>query len=660
MKIQILHLIVVMTTVLFSTLSGASNHEFSNFKTSSKFNALTSEVQNSNFSVTSELADMELSHLLSPKKLKNNNLNTYNSMDLSKIPWDRILKIILPFLLKDGENKTLGPLNELINWEKKFGGKIKNFGTIEWQEPLGYISVYARRELDEVATGKIEVNDVLELTINAETFLKHLSNEKLIEISNDQLSAFANVKYHKIFNYKHYKKTLEEAKKADFSTLLFPFKFFHFPDMLKLKKDEELSHQDFLSLNVEASASVTFYGFIKAGVTVSGTLEHQQATMIKIGKDAQFDDIYQMKKTVGTLAKIGIEASVALDLVKLIDLTLIKIAFEYQYEKAKTTFYHAPYLGQNTYPYEFSSKEFKVGEELSTSKTVSVDTDFLLWGNSSSTEKQYYHIKSLDTEEKIQQEWWSKESHVNSLFGGIVSSFLGDILGSFLGFSKKFASHQEYSFEENTKDNEFQLEFSRIMYLDNRKSLWSVMKVKLMKSLINSHDLIPQNVKELWNNKWFHKNVYVKDQYSFSSKIFSHFQWLGPYNFQVSSIYLCNLAGHKAVDLNSYEQPIKFNKLKWKQKNCLKNSYDKLIRITQTDNKKQKVERFLDYLKYFLKHSTDNKALYVLFPQELLSQQTVLLAKNKKGESFKGSYTRGSEKSLNLNQEYLNRLYLWR
>lgn len=660
MKKQILNKLIILIVALYTALGSATSQEFSHFKTSAKFKSLTSQVQNNNFSINAQNADAELYQLLSPAILRNNDHYNINSMDLSNIPWDRILKIIMPFLMDNGQSKTQGPINELINWDKKFGGKIKNFGSIEWQEPLGYISIYARREIDEVATSKIEVNDVLELTINAESFLKHLSDEKLIQISKDELNAFAKVKYHKIFQYKHYKKTLEEARKADLTTLLFPFKFFYFPDMLKLKKDEEISNQDYLSLNVEGSASVLFWGFIKAGITVSATLEHQQATMIKITKDAQFDDIYQMKKTVGTSAKIGIDASVAIDLLKLIDLTLIKVSFEYQYDKSKTTFYHAPYLGQNTYPMPFDSKNFFVGEELSTSKVVSVDGGFLIWGNSSSTEKQFYHIKNADTEEKIQQEWWAKESHVNSLFGGIVSNFLGDILGSFLGFSKKFATHQEYSFEENSKDNEFQLDFSRTMYLDNRKSMWSMMKVKLMKAVINNHDLIPDNVKELWNNKWFRKNIYVNDQYSFSSKIFSHFEWLGPYNFQVSSIYLCNLSNNPAINLNSYEQPINFKRLKWKQKSCLKSSYDKLIRITQTGDKREKVERFLDYLKYFLKHSADNKALYVLFPQNLLSQQTVLMAKNKDGESFKGSYTRGAEKPLDLNQEYLSRLYLWR
>lgn len=643
--------------------SYAADYNFQHLKPTAKFIELTSQGQNSqgqNVEIQDPEAEQELSFLLTPPKIRNDQYNVQQALDLDKIPWDRVLKILAPFLLNNGQGKTQAPLNELLNWKHKFGGGIKNYGTIEWQEPLGYISVHARRELDEINTNKIEVNDILEVVINAEAFIKHLSNEKLVQISNDQLSAFANIKYHKIFHYKHYKNSLEEAQKADLSTLLFPYQFFNFPHLLKVKKEEEISHRDYLTLNVSGSASVNFWVFIKAGVSVYASLEHQQASVIKITKNAQLDDIFQLKKTIGTTTKIGIDASVALDLFKLIDLTLIKISFEHITQKEKTTFYHAPYYSQFENSGEFFKNDYKMGEEISTSKSVNVDSKFLLWGSSKSNENQFHHIKSEQEDVKIYQNWWAKESHVHSLFGGIVTNFLGNILGSFLGVSKKFSSHQEHSFSENSVDNEFQLEFSRSMYLDNRSSFWSLGKVKYMKSLIANHDLIPSAVKELWYSKWLHKKVYVNDRYSFSHKVFSHFQWLGPYDFQLSAIYLCGLSGNKAVDINSYEQPIKMNKLKWKQKICVKNSYDKLMRVTQATDTRKKTENFLDFIKYFLKHSPDNRALYTLFSKDLLRHQTTLMGNNKADEKFKGSYSRGEGILLDLNQEYLHRMNLWR
>lgn len=656
-----LNFLILLVFILINNLSIVYAQEFEKFSITPKLKRLTQLTDIQDISLYNQDKENELFFLLTPEKLRTRQIFNVNEVNLSQFPWDRIIKILTPFLLSNGQNRTLNAFNDLPKLEHQFGGNIKNFGTIEWQEPLGFISFHVRRELNEVATSKIEVNDVLEIIINAETYLKHLSKENLVQISNEQLSAFANIKYHKIFNYKHYKNSLEEAQKADYATLLFPFKFFNFPYLLKLKKEEEISHKDFLSLNVEGSASANFATYIKAGISIRATIENKQATVIKISKDAQYDDIYQMKKSVGTKTNLGIEAGVALDFLKLLDLTLLKISYDYQYEKEKSTYYHAPLLDKiDISSIQMDKKNFWVGEETFTSKAVTIDSSFLLWGTSHRTEQQFTQIKNSTEEENIQEEWWAKETHVHSLFGGIISDFLGDLVGSFLGFSKKFSSQQEFIFEENSKENEFHLEFSRSMYLDNRSSIWSFTKKKLMKNFIDNHNLIPEDVKELWTKNWFHKNIYIKDEYSFSSKILSHFQWLGPYEFQVSSIYLCNLSMHPAIDLNSYENLINFKKLNWKQKNCLKNSYEKLMQTTNARTKNDKIHSFLKYLKYFLKHSSDNMALYVLFPKNLLSHQTILMAKNKSNEKFKGSYTRGHNKPLKLYHEFLDRLSLWR
>jgi hypothetical protein len=645
---------ILLPILTFFRVSDAS--DFDSFKATEKFHQLFEESVLSNN--TYQQDESEILNLLTPSKIKNQpQFFQANGIDFNAIPWDRILKILAPYLMNYGTQRAEVPLDELLKWEKKFGGNIKNFGTLEWQEPLGYFSIHNRREIDASNSSKVEVNDVLEIVINAESYLKHLSNLKLIEITDDQLSAFAKIKYHKIFRYKHFKNSLEDARKADLSTLLFPFKFFHFPDLLKLKREDEISHSDYLSFNINGSASANFWTFIKAGVSVEATLEHNQATVIKITRDAQQDEIYQMKKSIGTIAKLGVDASVALDLFKLIDLTLIKLSFEFVYEKSRHRYYHAPFVSN---VFNLNLQNYFVGEELSTSKRVNLDSSFLLWGKSTSSESEYSHIKSENEQVRIHQEWWSREVHVHSLFGGIISSFLGDLLSSFLGFSKKFSSHHEYTFAEDTEGNEFQFDFSRSMYLDNRSSFWSLSQVKYMNAFINKHDLIPENVKTLWNQKYFHKNIYVSDRFNFSQKVFSHMQWLGPHHFQISSVYLCDLAQHPAIDLNSPEQPIHFNQLKWKQKQCIKNSYDKLMQIMKTSNPKEKTQRFLKFIKHFLKHSPNNLALYYLFPQNFMSHQTTVLAKSKSGEKFKGSYNRGDIFYPTLNHYYLNRFNLWR
>ena len=640
----------VIIITLLSFLQRGFADEFQSFKPTEKFNQLFLASEKSHHFASTD--NNQLIDVLTPEDLKANpQTQLTNGLDFSSFPWDRIFKILAPYLMSYGTTRTADPLNELLHWEKKFGGRIKNFGTIEWHEPLGYISVHNRREIDASTSSRVEVNDVLELVIHADSFLQHLANHKLIEISHDQLSAFANIKYHKIFRYKHFKSALEEARKADLTTLLFPFKFFHFPDLLQLKKEDEISHSDYLSFNLKGSASANFWTFIKAGVSVAATLEHNQSSVIKITKDSQMQDIYQLKKTTGTTTQLAVDTSVAIDLFKIIDLTLIKLNYEYLYQKSKTSFYQAP-LTSHLWNW--------TGEELMTAKSVHVNSGFLLWGKSKSKEEYRTSIRTESKKIQINQRSWSNETHVHSFVGGILSNLLGDLLSSFLGFSKKFSSHQDYTYAETSDDDNFQLDFSRALYLDNRSSLWSLSKVHLMTDYILKHNLLPENVKNLWRQKYFQKNIYAFDQYSFSSKLFSHLQWLSPHHFQVSAVYLCGLSHHPGVDLESIEQPIQFNQLNWKEKNCVKRSYDKLMLVMSTHNLQEKTKRFLNYLTFFLKHSPDSSALYYLFPANLMTHHHTFLAKSKKGEKFKGSYSRGDRQYPTLSNYFLQRFSIWR
>lgn len=606
----------------------------------------------------------EFIQLLIPQELEstqNYNLSIATTSN-GNISLDNILKILHPFLTSQGLANTNNSFKELLSWKKDFGGKISNFGTMQWHQPLGYISINSRRDFEEIASNKVQVDDILEINVHADTFLKHLSEKNLINITNEQLGAFANLSFHKIFRYKHYKSSLEEAQKADLETLLFPYQFLNFPYLLKLSVEDEISSKDYLSLDFGASASATFWGFLKAEANVKSSLEYQHGSTIKMVVANSGELNYQYKRTNGTKFTLDVDASIAADLLKLIDLTLFKLSYSYQYEFQKTSYYQSPIFIWGDYKSGtlIPSRNFWVGEEKSTRKESDFNSKFLMWGSSSGTSIQKGLIKSKQTEVSFKEEMRSKESYTHSLFGGIVSNLLGDLLSSFLGFSKKFSENQIYALSESNDPNNFQLEASRSIYLDSRNNFWTFGKDKMVGNYILNHNLIPTSVKELWTNKWFKKNILINDRYSFSRNVFSHLSYLGSFDMQKSSVYLCNLENHPGVNLYSAEQPLNWALFSWKEKSCIKSSFDKLKKFVEETNYDNKSKRLYNFLSYFFKHSSNSMALYSLFPSNIMSHHTQIFGSNKQGRKFKGSYNRSSNEIFDLQKLLLYDLNIWR
>lgn len=650
---------VALYALLHSSI--ALTQEFEHFTLTPTFKNL---IHNPANSLNISSGNDELLEKLTPPELHHSkfDIQTAGVNSNSSFSWDQIIKILHPFLSTQGSINANNSFKEILSWKKDFGGKISNFGSMQWHQPFGYISVNSRRDFEELAPEKIQVDDVLEITIHADTFLKHLADNNLIEITNEQLGAFANLSYHKLFRYKHFKKSLEDAQKADLETLLFPYQFLNFPHLLKISIEDEISSKDYLSLSAGATASATFWGFLKAEANIKSSLEYQHGSAIKMTTSAAGELIYQYKRSNGTKFTLDIDASIAADLLKIIDLTLVKVGYSYSYESQKTSYYQAPVLiwGNETDGTLIPSKNFWVGEEKSTHKESDFISKFLVWGTSSGTNINKHQIKSKNTVVAFKEEWRSKETYTHSLFGGILSNLLGDMLGSFLGFSKKFSHHQSYALSENNDTNTFQLEVSRSLYLDSRNNIWTLGKDKVMKKYILNHNLIPSQVKELWNQKWFKKNILVNDRFSFSNKVFEHFSNIGSYEMQKSSVYLCGLENHPGVDFSSTIQPLLWHMFSWKEKSCLKNSYEKLIKLSEAQNEDSKSKRLYKFLSYFFKHSSNNKSLYTLFPSSIMSHHTVLYGSNKQGRKFKGTYNRGQKEIYNLQKLFLYDLNIWR
>jgi len=600
----------------------------------------------------------ELDGLLMPKQL--HSFSNYNVSDLAPMQsqgWDRIIKFILPFLMSEGHQLSWEELEKLLSWRRNFSLGVENFNNMQWTKPFGYVDIASRRDFVNLGPDNIEVTDTLELTIDAQSLLKTLRDNGLIDIAESSISAFAQLKYHKIYQFKHYAKSLEEAQLADLKTLLIPFQFLNFPEFLQLKPGEQISNKDLLSLGIKGSASIRFYQFIKAEIAVEGTLERCSDSTIKVIQDANGQQIYQLKKERGTTARLDISASVALDFFKLINLTLLKVDYQFQSTSSKTSYYQAPYeyiLEPNTLDNHL------VGDRTYKAKMSSIGNNFLVWGNSKGTQQSVEKIQNSTQKLELHHTWWAKDKYIQSLFGGLVNNLMGDILSAFLGFNKKFSAHEEYDLVRSADNKIFNLKFSRSLYLDKRKSLWTNGKSKLVGTLVQNHSLLPSDVKLMWWQGWIQKNILLQDNFELSSNAMDNLRKLSRRDLSISSIMVCNLENHPSVDLSSPIQLIQWNDLTWKQQSCVKSAYEKLKLISDTDDKEKQWKYFSDFIKIFFANAQDSDALFAIFSPEDLQQTTTIHARDHSGERFLANYNRSMRKQFSMSDLFLSQQGIWR
>ena len=394
-------------------------------------------------------------------------------------------------------------LGKLLGFNAQFDLGQSNYTGISWQKPMGSFSFYVDRQMapDAFSDNGWVVTDTMTLVVNAQSFLKLLSDQQLIEpLTDSELGAFAGLSYTRSYNFQHMANSFAEGLKAPLDRLFLPFLFARPEGMAKLPSPSMLTRID--SFVVSAGAYVyspIFYGFsAKAGAL----FEYNHLSQLTLEKTDALSGVKLSYAKTNTLSA-HVKAQVMADLYSVLQLTLFALDAQAQWSETQETSWFFPeqevqeFAQKKGEDYDelkkvFHEKKFEMGtllnnvlsHNLNIAGGSSLDVEALFWGHQGSKQvaqielikdgTSQFFVKSIQNKFDFFQKWWSK------LLGDALKSILGT---SFLGpnyFSYYKSGHTlDYKREKTKEDPEalpvesLSLTFNQSFYLAGSVGLFN-------------------------------------------------------------------------------------------------------------------------------------------------------------------------------------------
>lgn len=336
-----------------------------------------------------------------------------------------------------------------------FGG-LNNIG-IKYTRDFLDFSVIAGRTVapDLFSDDKWIVSDEFIIDINAAKLLSNLKDQGIVDFTEEQYAAFAGISFRRSFRSVHFANSYMEGLTLHFDKLFLAFTKFTNKEYLDLNEYEFLQKEDSISLKAGAIAGAPIYGPIFGSAGVLASYESLSRVDIQsIHDDEKSNEKERLRITMEKIksASVGVSASVGIEFLRLLQMTLLKYDFNYTLEDAQKT-----YL-------TFYENDF---EKLKKDTYYSQQVDRILNGQKSDVYALRNNIVSLE-QRKTEQ----KESKYGILFWG----------------GQKEASTQQI---EIVKDGNvhrfFKHNFEKIKYKQN---IFSRLVAVLVKSLLKLDSII--------------------------------------------------------------------------------------------------------------------------------------------------------------------------
>lgn len=251
-----------------------------------------------------------------------------------------VYKKILDFMAGKFQSIGNNEVNTLLAFGQDFGGGVHNFSGFSWEKPMGTFSIGVNRQISPDLFNEENwlVHDLLVIQIDAQTFLRFLGNQGMINIDAANLQAFAGIQYQRIYETYHYSDSYLNGLKSDFSKLFLPFIHFRPNKIVKMRTNEVLKREDYLSVSAGAMVTTpTLYGFsFSGGAHASFSRTNQTSIQSLSPEEAKIENEFLRISVEKTKSKaVGVSASLQLDFFSLVKLALLTYDYEYSYEDSK-------------------------------------------------------------------------------------------------------------------------------------------------------------------------------------------------------------------------------------------------------------------------------------------------------------------------------------
>jgi len=204
-----------------------------------------------------------------------------------------------------------------------------------WRQSFGEFSIFVTRNIAQGLGGEDRwiVTDEFNIIIEAEKMIGELADDGIIEISQEQMAAFAGVKFKRVYRYEHFADSYEAGLISDYGKLFMSFLTFNSDAIFNMSHNEFIQREDYLSLDIGGIVNYPVYTngalSIYASAGALGKFERITTSDVHYTSDVAQKLIvsYENKKSTD----IGIALQLKIDFLNLLRFTLFSYDFSYQH-----------------------------------------------------------------------------------------------------------------------------------------------------------------------------------------------------------------------------------------------------------------------------------------------------------------------------------------
>ena len=444
----------------------------------------------------------------------------------------------------------------LQNKATSITGGLNSIG-FNYKKPFMDFSISAERNLapDLFDDKRWIVTDVFSIFIDASKVIGHLSNSKMIEISQQNQAAFVGIVFKRTFTWVHFAPSYQEGLSTHFEKLFLPFSAFSLARISDMNSDEILFKEDSLSFKGGGIVSAPIYPGLSAMGGVLATFEKLSRVEIissstQNGAIANDEFLISSEKVKSKSA--GFSVGIQADFLNILKYTLLSYDFTYKLESS-----YKIYLKFNQQEFkDFGSESseaieikqvlknreadmdvlapYVISEEKKMAKLVQHKYNFLLLGGSKSSKTQQIEVTSRGRVKTFFRHYYEKIKYTEDFLSRFFASVLFAITNTESSAAKMASDSKKVTIEYDSERN----------LLGNHEDL-NIQENSQSLSLTFSSDFMTKKSTGVFGKKYRDRAIFTLERFSgvdpLAIEMINRNYLVAP--FQISSQYQVNIEG---------------------------------------------------------------------------------------------------------------------
>jgi hypothetical protein len=282
------------------------------------------------------------------------------------------------------------------------------------------------------------VTDTFTVDIDASRVFGSLKNAGAIDMSEQNLAAFAGVVFKRKFTWIHYAANYNDGLMGHFEKLFMPFSALSFSNIAKLDANEMIFTEDSISLKAGGLVSAPLY----TGITGMAGVLAKFEKLSKVEVISLADRKLQITAEKSKIATAGVSLAIQADFLKILKMTLLSYDFSYELESS-----YKMYLNVNQSDISGLSAQaplaleiqkvlknregnlevlapYIISEEKRISQATQHRYNFLLLGGQKSSKTQQIEITKDGRVKTFFRHYYEKMKYTENLTSRLFASFL--------------------------------------------------------------------------------------------------------------------------------------------------------------------------------------------------------------------------------------------